>query len=1057
MIKTITNNDIASVFLHKTTYIGLTALLGLGLFTGFQFNISLSDGVALNSPYNIGYILGLLSLLIILIATISAFSLLFKEKDANFDLIVFTAPIRQKQFAFSRFLSFYILTVLGFLITVTGFVTGLEIKLVNEGNTVFHLFHFIYPFVVFGCFNALFVCMILFLVSHQFQNKLLVAICGLALYILYMIVMLFSNAPFMAQSLPQSLFAQKVSALADPFGLSAYFMESKDMTIIERNTRVVPFTNYFAANRLIYLAISFIGIYFGGSIFSFSQKSNKKSRKQQNYRAQRLFQLRHSLKKITPDFTLKSQWSSIGSFLKIDCLYLFKSIPLLAIATLLLFYTGVEIYSDIDMGIRFPENYASSGLIAQTINGIFHTVGAIALVYFVNDMYWRSEASGFAAIQSTTFYSSQKLIGHFLSLTLLVCFLTILMLTEGILFQIIYDYPTLDWNAYWGVVVFNTLLLLLMLGFLLLVNQLCQSKNLALAISVAFFLLFVSPISKYITLHSLFRFLSGYSGTYSDFVGYGPYLQAFLLRLCFGYSVLGVVFTTYNILNKKWKLWINLTATVLIICTGLIGATIYLTGYKAKDKDKVLTEKALYEKAYRKYDLIPQPTVKKVITQIDLSPDNQSYTINGTYTISNLHKQPVDSFLISIPRDFDLRSMTLTYGKETFDLNSANNEVVLSQPILSGDSAKLSFQIDYQWVASNGHQSYNAIVANGSFSRISQYFPLIGYDEDREIKDIEVRRKYDLKEATAITPLEADRSYIDDMINLELQVSTANDQMAIGVGKLKSKWQENGRNYFQYEAKGVPFRFAVSSAQYEVKRATHNGTNIEVYYHPDHRQNVKELIDNTALTLDYCTKHFGAYPFKSVVFAEISSFTQGFNGTSYPGVIYMTENMAFHANVKTGGNQDVINELAAHEVAHFWWGNSQISPDYREGYILLTEGLAMYTEMMIYKLKYGNEKMMERLAVHEQIYNASKGFHKPIPLIKATGEYTDIAYSKGAMVFVELSQLIGENTLNSAIKNFLNKHKYPNPKPISTDLLHEILEVSPAKYHQEINELFWGE
>ena len=121
---------------------------------------------------------------------------------------------------------------------------------------------------------------------------------------------------------------------------------------------------------------------------------------------------------------------------------------------------------------------------------------------------------------------------------------------------------------------------------------------------------------------------------------------------------------------------------------------------------------------------------------------------------------------------------------------------------------------------------------------------------------------------------------------------------------------------------------------------------------------------------------------------------------------------------------------------------------------MLTESLAMYTEMMIYKKMYGKSKMLERLDIHRQIYDAEKGFNENISLLKATKDHPYLAYSKGAVVFVELSELIGEEQLNLALKNFLTKHKHPNAKPISTDLLTEIIEHSDEKYHAEIKLLF---
>lgn len=153
---------------------------------------------------------------------------------------------------------------------------------------------------------------------------------------------------------------------------------------------------------------------------------------------------------------------------------------------------------------------------------------------------------------------------------------------------------------------------------------------------------------------------------------------------------------------------------------------------------------------------------------------------------------------------------------------------------------------------------------------------------------------------------------------------------------------------------------------YQTKYAKHKNIDIKVHYHPLHGTNVDYLTQNTKITLDYCLEHFGPYPFTSITFAEISSFTQGFAGTAYPGTIFMTEDVTFNANLKAGNNQDVVNELEGHEVAHLWWGTNQIAPNIREGYAVITESLTVYPYIIGYKKIYGVDKMKECLAIHQQ-------------------------------------------------------------------------------------------
>ncbi|MCH5686922.1 hypothetical protein LWM68_23210 [Niabella sp. W65] len=211
--------------------------------------------------------------------------------------------------------------------------------------------------------------------------------------------------------------------------------------------------------------------------------------------------------------------------------------------------------------------------------------------------------------------------------------------------------------------------------------------------------------------------------------------------------------------------------------------------------------------------------------------------------------------------------------------------------------------------------------------------------------------------ATTLPAPEAPAINRTGFIRLDMTISTTSDQTAIGTGSLVRRWKAGNRSFYRYQSgQLIPFRFAIASARYAVQKSAYKNIPVYVYYHPSHGENVAQLMKNARLTLDYCIKNFGQYPFPSLTFAEVSSFTRGFNATAYPSVIFMAERLAFHANLKAGRQQDVINELAGHETAHLWWGNNQVAPDEREGAVMLTETLAMYTEMMLYKKLYGEKR-----------------------------------------------------------------------------------------------------
>ncbi|WP_312769242.1 M1 family aminopeptidase [Epilithonimonas sp.] len=1038
-------------------YLVALVLLLIGIFCGNQFNLTVGEGIFLNSPYTIGFMTGLLSLVIIFFAIIFAIQVIFKDWDSKFDILIFSYPFSKRTYLQGKFLTFFLHTFLSFIFLMIGFVIGQNLRTGSEIQQHFHFWHYFYPLLIFGGINCIVVCSFLFFISFTTKKKLLVVVGGLFLYVLYMIILVFSNSPFMAGSLPQSLETQQLSALIDPFGISSYFFEARTLSALQKNELIVPFTGYLLINRIVFLIISMLLLILTYRLFSFSPPSQNKN-KSKNQVASISFT--KNLKPFTTarsSFGFISDTKSVFSFAKIDLIYLFKSITIVAISILLLFFVGMEIYAEIEKGIRLPQKYASSGLMSTTISENFHLFGMLIAIYFINDLYWRSHSSGFSLIEKSTYFSKNKLSGHFLSISILFFFLTAILISEGLIFQLTYSYFQIDWNAYLGTVLFNTFPLILFSAFILLINDNIGNRFVALGVSVLAGFTFAGPVSKKIISNPLLRIFSDYKGVYSDFNGYGLYASAFAERLLFGLSLIACFWLINESFKTKKRNLKQLILTVFILSVGVFAGNVFMKGYIPQNEDEKMVQSAQYEKKFKYYKDLAQPTITDVTTEIQLYPYENSYKINGTYRLLNQTDQPIDKILINFDPDLQIESAHFKTDSESKKIDQKVTEIDLKQPLRPGEKATLDFKISYRWSAVNGHDSFNSIIENGSFMRISRYFPTFGYQADNEIEDEEKRAEFKLKKQSELKKLEAPEVFKKDFINLDMTVSTEKDQTAVGTGHLIQHYSKDNRNYFRYRSNGIPFRFAVSSARYQVKSIVYKGITINIFYNKKHSDNVDHLLENAKITLDYCTQNFGKYPSKTISFAEVSSFTKGFAATAYPSSIFMTEDMLFHANIKADQNQDVINELAGHELSHLWWGNSQIDPDDREGAVMLTETLAMYTEMMIYKKMHGKEKMLERIKVHQQIFDNEKGLSENQPLYKVSGENTHISYSKGAVVMVKLSELIGEDKVNAALKSFLLHNQYPK-KPTTLDLLKEFYKVSPNdEVRKKIYNLFSSE
>lgn len=114
------NFDFRQIRKRLANVLIILVLLAFGVFTGSQFNLTVGEGVYLNSPYTIGFMTGLLSLSIIFIATVIANQLLFKEFDSSSDAIIFALPVSKLTYLKGRFLAFFVITfchrILGYIL-----------------------------------------------------------------------------------------------------------------------------------------------------------------------------------------------------------------------------------------------------------------------------------------------------------------------------------------------------------------------------------------------------------------------------------------------------------------------------------------------------------------------------------------------------------------------------------------------------------------------------------------------------------------------------------------------------------------------------------------------------------------------------------------------------------------------------------------------------------------------------------------------------------------------------------------------------------------------------
>lgn len=1035
--------ELRACFRRPETYIMLIILSVSGFLIGYkQLTFNTTADILINSPYAISSMVGLLSLTSIFTTTIVAAFTLFKEADACFSQILYATPLTKSQYLITRFSPVFGIGALLLIVTIAGYMAGQIACPDKVAYGVFQLKAYLQPLILIALPNLFlctsFVCSIGWLT----KNKLMVYCAGLFLYITYMVLLMYSGSPLLAGALPKSAGAMSIAAILDPFGLSAFYEQTNPWVLEQKNRQYITLTGNLLLNRIIYLAIGIVLLMIVWKFLSLSLSIKQWKRRPTEILHKDTFRFQPVLTVTNRNYY---RLLALKSRVWMDIKWILKSMPFTLIVVALVFFMSMEFYDEIDRGIRLPEKYVTTGLLANRI--LYDLPGILLLVslFYTGELYWRSTESRFNMIEDSTPAGRRlSFAAAWISLSLVIFIFTLLNITNGIIFQIFYQYLYIDWEVYATLLGLIVTPLILCIGITLWVHRVIPFKWIAFSVSVLLIYLLTGKLSKSIGItHPLLRFAEPYVGKYSEMNGWDNYIAAFLWKMIFGFSIILV----FHLRRPTFRI----IAVLVCLASGIF---IYLHYPSLAGKNKLDWQQS-YEQNYRRYHQLVQPAITHVSANVELYPGDNRYSVNAVYLIQNTSNKSIDSILVNFDEEVYVDQAYLVANKEKVFFRGKKGFLLLRNALQPGDTASFHFSFNYHWNPFVGHKAFNAIVQNGSFIRLSNYFPVFGYRSDLEIYNPVERRKRRLGMPTPLEQPGHCGMDTRDFITLDLKIGTAAGQTAIGIGELRGTWSSGHRNYFSYYATSpVPFRFGISSAAYKLQRLNYKGIKVEVYYYPRHYENVQRLLTDAAGTLDYCRKNFGTYPFNTIRFAEVSQFTTGFAGTSYPGTIFMTENMIFHTNLAGDRKQDVINELAGHELSHQWWGANQLVPDDREGAKMLTETLAMYTELMMAKHTTGMQSVIDKVAMHRQIYYSERGFSQEEPLYKVNPDNTHLYYSKGLVVMYNLSELIGEERVNTALSHFLKKHIYPNPVPVTTSLLEELYKVSNPLEKQKIDSLF---
>lgn len=1065
-----------STYVYFLLFGGLAFLMMMaagGAIPQVNFVFGEGEKVLVNAPYALTEMISMLGCFGLLVTAAVAGRAAYQDFEHRTDPFFFTAPIRKAEYLFGRFLgAIVILTAIYSSIGLGMFLAALMPAMDHAKVGPNHLMAYVMPYFTSVIPNLLLMGALFFSLAALTRR----------IYAVYMGSVVLLTGYLIAGTLTDNIDTRWVGALLDPFGDNAIDRVTEYWTIAEKNGRLVGLEGLLLWNRVLWLAVAGAVALFTWWKFRMQHSAGSSGRRKSVAVAETQDAAPLVIPHCDRDYGLRGATVSLLRLTWLGLMDTLKSVYFIVIVLsgLVFLYFASRATESMYGTPTYPVTHDMMAI----AGGSFYLFVLILITFFSGELVWRERDSRTNEIvDSLPLPGWTPLLSKLFALMLVPVVLQAILMAASMVIQLSRGFTHLEPLLYvkqlLGIDVVDYWLVAVVA---ITVQATVNNKYVGHFVMVLYYL-GSNFMGAFGLQHLLYRYGEHPGYTYSDMNGFGgelgpvflfdAYWAAFAVLLALGARLLWPSGTESG---RNWRMrlarhrWgaaersVALAAAAAFVGIGgyLFYNTNVLHHFRGSFEAETLPEK--YEKNYKWFAKVPQPRILAVSLNVDLYPETRSVRLRGRYEIANKSGQPIDRILMGVPDRWIIHKLQMTPAAK---LESENREIYgriyrMEQPFQPGAAGTLEFDMEGvpRGFSTGGLDAYAE--GNGTFLG-DDAFPQFGYQAGRELSSDRTRRKHGLKtkpRVADIHDMEARRNnYISndaDWVTYDSVISTSGDQTAVAPGELVRQWTEGGRRFFQYRTRARTIHlWSALSARYRVMRDRWNDVDLGIYYHPGHEYDLARMMKGLKDALTYCTQSFGPYQNKTVRIVEFpryATFAQSFLAT-----IPYSEGIGFIAKVNPADENDIDYPyyVTAHEVAHQWWAHQVIGANV-QGATVMSESLAEYTALMVMKHEFGAEHMRRFLKYEMDKYLSGRSgeSNKEMPLAR-NEQQPYIYYDKGSVVFYALQDYIGEDTVNRALRDYLQSVAYQEP-PYTTalELESRLREATPPQYTYLIDDMF---
>ncbi|HVF57887.1 MAG TPA: M1 family aminopeptidase [Pyrinomonadaceae bacterium] len=243
-----------------------------------------------------------------------------------------------------------------------------------------------------------------------------------------------------------------------------------------------------------------------------------------------------------------------------------------------------------------------------------------------------------------------------------------------------------------------------------------------------------------------------------------------------------------------------------------------------------------------------------------------------------------------------------------------------------------------------------------------------------------------------------------------------------------------------FEGSGLRSFAVVAGRSLRSSEQNVSGLRVRSVYTADHEKVGQRVLGVAAEAVRTFVSRFGALPFKTVMVTE-APLVAGLGSSDFAGLGVIASafyvdfdspamrNLPELVREQRASVEDSLEFTVAHTIAHQWWGATVGNDPQRAP--IMDEALAHWSALLYYLDVHGKERAAlvqeDQLRGVYQVYRTFGGedmaAERGAREYRNSFQYAAIVASKGALMFAELRQLLGDERFFAALRNYYEANR----------------------------------